>query len=344
MLGIGQSFAVLAGSTVTNTGSSVITGNLGVYPGSAVTGFPPGIVAGGTIHADDAEALQAQNDTTTTYNHLVAQTCDSDLTGQELGGMTLVSGVYCFSSSAQLTGTLTLNARGDPNAVFIFKMGSTITTASASSVVLTNGASAGNVFWHVGSSATIGTGTSFAGNILAVASITVTTGASVAGRTLAMNGAVTLDTNGVTAASAVTSAVTTVGGAQTTAGGASFWDAGTLASRLQAGIGIRILSAADASLAWASPSVLTFGDFNLLGPSNPLESMLPKALTYGTSVAGWTDVSSIAWGTAIQDPQGTAIVWGVSNLEQDAIVWGVSEREKDAVVWGVAILTFSNPR
>ena len=176
-LGAAQSFAVLGGSTVTNTGASVITGDLGVSPGTAVTGFLPGLVVSGTIHSADAAALAAQDAVTTAYNSLAGQACTQDLTGQDLGGQTLTAGVYCFSSSAQLTGTLTLNAQGNPNAVFIFKMGSTLTTASASSVVLINGGSPGNVFWQVGSSATLGTGTSFAGNILALTSITVTTGA-----------------------------------------------------------------------------------------------------------------------------------------------------------------------
>ncbi len=196
-LGTEQSFAILAGSTVTNTGSSVITGNLGVNPGAAVTGFPPGLVAGGTIHAADAVALQAQNDTTTTYNNLASQACDTDLTGQDLGGMTLVSGVYCFSSSAQLTGTLTLDAQGDANAAWVFKTGSTLTTASNSKVKLTNGAQQCNVFWQVGSSATLGSATAFVGNILALTSITLTTGANLSGRALARNGAVSLDTNNV---------------------------------------------------------------------------------------------------------------------------------------------------
>jgi type VI secretion system secreted protein VgrG len=137
---------VLGGSTVTNTGSSVITGDLGVSLGSAVTGFPPGIVTGGTMHAADAVALQTQNDTTTAYNNLAGQTCTSDLTGQDIGGQTLVAGVYCFSPSAQLTGALTLNAEGDPNAVWVFKTGSTLTTASNSSVLLINGGQACNVF------------------------------------------------------------------------------------------------------------------------------------------------------------------------------------------------------
>jgi type VI secretion system secreted protein VgrG len=194
-LGTAQSFAVLAGSTVTNTGASVITGDLGVSPGSAVTGFPPGVVIGGTIHAADALALSAQNSNTTAYNILAGQPCTADLTGQDLGGLTLTPGVYCFSSSAQLTGTLVLNAQGNAAAVFIFKIGSTLTTASNSLVQVINGGSNCNVFWQVGSSATLGTGTTFSGNILALTSITLTTGARVSGRALAQNGAVTLDTN-----------------------------------------------------------------------------------------------------------------------------------------------------
>jgi hypothetical protein len=200
-LGTAQSFAVLGGSTVTNTNTpTVVTGNLGVSPGSAVTGFPPGIVIGGTIHAADATAAQAQSDLTTAYNAITGTPCNTDLTGQDLGGLTLVPGVYCFSSSAQLTGTLTLNALGNPNALFIFKIGSMLTTASASSVQVINPGSGSNcnVFWQVGSSATLGTGTSFLGNILALTSITLNTGASVSGRVLARNGAVTLDNNHVT--------------------------------------------------------------------------------------------------------------------------------------------------
>ncbi|HEY6720706.1 MAG TPA: ice-binding family protein, partial [Burkholderiales bacterium] len=199
-LGTDQSFAVLGGQTVTNTGPSVITGDLGVSPGSAVTGFPPGIVAGGTIHTADAVALNAQSDTTIAYDNLAGQACTSDVTGQDLGGKTLVPGVYCSSSSAQLTGTLTLNAGGDPNAVWVFKTVSTLTTASNSSVLITNGGQPCNVFWQVGSSAVLGTTTSFVGNILALTSIALQTGASVSGRALARNGAVTLDSNTVSAA------------------------------------------------------------------------------------------------------------------------------------------------
>src|SRR3954468_18924370 len=191
-------FGVLGGSTVTNTGSSIVNGNLGISPGSSVTGFPPGVVVGGTIHSNDATAIQAQNELTTAYNTVAGTPCTTDLSGQNLGGLTLTPGVYCFSSAAQLTGTLTLNALGNPAAQFLFKIGSTLTTASTSSIVLINGATSCNIFWQVGSSATFGTNTVFAGNILALTSITLNTGATDSGRTLARNGAVTLDTNNVT--------------------------------------------------------------------------------------------------------------------------------------------------
>ena len=193
-----SSFGVLGGSTVTNTGPSAISGSLGVSPGSAVTGFPPGSVNSGTIHAADAVAAQAQSDLTTLYNQLAGLSCNTDLTGQDLGGLTLTPGVYCFSTSAQLTGILTLNAQGNPNSVFVFKIGSTLTTASGSSVILSNSGSSCGVFWQVGSSATLGTGTALAGSVVALSSITLTTGASAAGRLQARNGAVTLDSNQVT--------------------------------------------------------------------------------------------------------------------------------------------------
>ena len=207
-LGSAQSFAVLGGSTVTNTGPTVVTGDLGVSPGSAVTGFPPGIVTGGSIHAADAVALQAQNGVTTAYNSLAGQPCNSNLTGKDLGGLTLTSGVYCFSSSAPLTGRVTLDAQGSANAVFNFQIGSTLTTASSSSVHVINGGSDCNVYWQVGSSATLGTGTGFVGNILALTSITLTTGASVSGRALARNGAVTMDANTVSASGCSSAAPT----------------------------------------------------------------------------------------------------------------------------------------
>lgn len=199
-LGDAESFAVLGSSTVTNTGATIVTGDLGVSPGTSCTGFPapctggPGTVVG-TIHAGDAVAALARADAATASLALVAQTCDTDLTGQDLGGMTLEPGVYCFDTSAQLTGILTLTGAGP----WVFQMGSTLTTASNSSVVNSGSGPDTDVFWAVGSSATLGTRTAFTGNILAVASITLTTGASVSGRAIALNGAVTMDTNNVAA-------------------------------------------------------------------------------------------------------------------------------------------------
>jgi len=191
-----QTFAVLAGSTVTNTGSSVITGNVGLSPGSSVTGFPPGIVnPPSTIDINNGPANTAQSELTTAYNTVANEPFNRNLTGQDLGGLTLTPGVYHFDSSAQLTGTLILNGLNNPNARFDFQIGSTLTTASNSSVVVINGGT-DNVYWEVGSSATLGTTTAFAGNILALTSITLNTSATIlCGRALARNGAVTMDTN-----------------------------------------------------------------------------------------------------------------------------------------------------
>jgi len=195
-LGAASSYAVLGASTVTNTGSTTIYGDVGVSPGTAVTGFPPGTVTG-QIHSADADASQAQDAVTTAYDTLAGQTPCTNLTGQNLGGLTLTEGVYCFTSSAQLTGQLTLDAEGSADAVFIFQIDSALTTASDSSVLVTDGVTGCNVFWQVGSSATLGTRTEFVGNILALTSITLTTGAHVSGRALASTGAVTMDTNDV---------------------------------------------------------------------------------------------------------------------------------------------------
>jgi hypothetical protein len=196
-LGRARTFAVLGGSTVTNTGATRITGDLGVSsPGVSVTGFPPGTITGGAQHVGDAVANEAQRDAQTAYAALAGNACATPLTGQDLGGKTLAPGVYCFTSSAQLTGRLVLDARGSSNATFIFQIASTLNTATNSSIVMSKGARAGNVFWQVGSAATLGTGTAFAGNILAYSSITMTTGASLSGRALA-RAAVTLDANNV---------------------------------------------------------------------------------------------------------------------------------------------------
>jgi type VI secretion system secreted protein VgrG len=195
-LGTALNFAVLAGSAIPNTGPTVITGNLGISPGNAssVTGFPPGTVTGAQNTAD-AVALQAQTDLTTAFTDAATATSTQSLTGQDLGGMNLGPGVYTFSSSAQLTGPLTLSGNG----VFIFQIGSALTTASASSVLLANGAQACAVFWEVGTSATLGSTTQFQGNLMAQTDITLVTGANILrGRALARTGTLTLDTNNIT--------------------------------------------------------------------------------------------------------------------------------------------------
>lgn len=199
ILGTADNFAVLAGTTVTSSGASTITGSLGVSPGSSVTGFPPGSVSGGTIHTADAVASQAQVDVTTAYNFLTAQLVTQNLTGQDLGGKTLTPGVYHFDSSAGLTGNLILDAQGNPDALFIFQIGSTLTTASSSTVSMLNGGPNDGVFWQVGSSATLGSSSAFEGNILALTSISLDPFANIGcGRALARNGAVTMaDSNGV---------------------------------------------------------------------------------------------------------------------------------------------------
>ncbi|WP_432430564.1 ice-binding family protein [Salinilacustrithrix flava] len=205
-LGTANEFSVLAGSTVTNTGPTTVTGSLGVSPGTAITGFPPGIV-GGTIHSADATAAQAQTDTTTAYNTAASQT-PATAVAVELGGRTLEPGVY-RNGTLGITGTLTLDAQGDPDAVFVFQAGSTLITASGSRVNMINGAQACNVFWQVGSSATLGTSTQFVGTVLALTSITADNGATVQGRLLARNGAVTLDNNVITTTACATATTTT---------------------------------------------------------------------------------------------------------------------------------------
>ena len=194
-LGRAGSFAVLGGSTVTNTGGTSITGDLGVSsPGVSITGFPPGTMARGAQHVGDPAANQAQADAQSAYAVLAGKACNTALTGQDLGGKSLAPGVYCFTSSAQLTGRLVLDGQGKSGGVWVFQIASTLTTATNSSVVMTKSGRAGNVFWQVGSGATLGTGTSFAGNVLAYSSITMNTAANLSGRALA-RAAVTMDSN-----------------------------------------------------------------------------------------------------------------------------------------------------
>jgi hypothetical protein len=197
-LGSASRFAVLAGSTVTSAGITTVTGDLGSGPGTAVEGFPPGTVSG-TIHAGDPVAAQAEADLTTAYDDAAGRTSTPITVAGNIGGQTLAPGLYKSTSSLAISsGDLTLDAQGDANAVFIFQMASTLTTTSGRQVILRGGAKASNVYWQVGSSATLGTTTLFEGTILAQISITLQTGATLHGRALARIGAVTLDANSVT--------------------------------------------------------------------------------------------------------------------------------------------------
>ena len=195
-LGAAAKFAVLAATTVTSSGPTTVNGHLGVSPGTAVTGS---LRVSGMIHAGGPTPAQAQLDSTTAYNAAAGRTVGALTVAGNLGGLTLTPGLYKSTSSLQISsGDLTLDARGDTNAVFIFQMASTLTTTSGRQVILSGGAKACNVFWQVGSSATIGGGSVFKGNILASTSITVTARAAVEGRLLARTAAVTLDTNTIT--------------------------------------------------------------------------------------------------------------------------------------------------
>ena len=214
-LGSAASFSVLGGSTVTNTGPTTMFGDLGLSPGSSVTGAPHVL---GQTHVDDAVAIGAKNSLSTAYNNAASRPSNGSA-GTDLAGQLFLPGVRSAGSSLLLSsGSVTLDAQGNPNAVFIFQIGSTLITGSNTSVALVNGAQACNVFWQVGSSATLGTGTRFVGTIMASATITANTAATIHGRLLARTGAVNLDTNTITTSNCPSSASGSGGGTETTTG------------------------------------------------------------------------------------------------------------------------------
>jgi hypothetical protein len=239
-LGTAKSFSVLGGSTVTNTGPTTMFGDLGLAPGSSVTGAP---VVLGQTHVNDAVAIEAKNALTTAYNDAAGRPTEGSA-GTDLTGQTFTAGVRTASSSLLLSsGSVILDAQGNPNAVFIFQIASTLVTGSNTTVQLVNGAQACNVFWQVGSSATLGTGTRFVGTIMAAESITANTAATIHGRLLAQTAAVTMDTNTITQSDCAIGAaetttpqetaaleVTTTGGGSTTSGTTTTPASGTTAS------------------------------------------------------------------------------------------------------------------
>ena len=214
-LGTAASFSVLGGSTVTNTGPTTMFGSLGLSPGSSVTGAPHVL---GETHVDDAVAIAAKNSLTTAFNDAASRPSNGSA-GTDLSGQVFLPGVRTASSSLLLSsGSVTLDAQGNPAAVFIFQIGSTLITGSSTSVSLINGAQACNVFWEVGSSATLGTGTSFVGTVMALATITANTAATIHGRLLARTGAVNLDTNTITTSNCASSTTGSGGGLESAAG------------------------------------------------------------------------------------------------------------------------------
>jgi len=289
-LGTAAPFAVLGGSTVTNTGASVISGDLGLSPGTAVTGFPPGLVDNGTVHAADAVALQAQSDVTTAYDDAAGRT-PVVTESSDLGGQTLAPGVYQAASALSLTGTVTLDAGGDPSAVFIFHAGSTLITGSGSSVSLIAGAQACNVFWQVGGSATLGTTTSFVGTILALMSASLDTGATLQGRVFARNGAVTLDDNTITRPGCATTTPTTTTTTTTAPGATTATTGGTGTTGSAAGTGSAATglagTGAGPSAATSSAAVVPVGSpgTGFGGAARPTGSV-PLTIAGGALLAG----------------------------------------------------------
>ncbi|MCU1659200.1 MAG: hypothetical protein JWO57_3856 [Pseudonocardiales bacterium] len=285
-LGTADTFSVLGGQSVSNTGPSFLAGDLGVHPGTAISGFPPGIF-GGAKHPADAVALQAQSDLTSAYD-IAAGSPPSATVAGDLVGRTLQPGVYKSTSTLDLTGTVTLDAQGDPAAVFIFQVGSKLTTFSASHVVTINGTDPCHVFWQIGSSATLGTFSTFSGTIMALTSISVQTGAVVHGRALARNGSVTLDDDVFTAAAcnpAVASAAASAYGTSAASSSAQSSSAAALSSSAAASAAAAKSSSAAVSSAAARSAASSAAARSSLAAVAARSSAASPAATRTSAVA-----------------------------------------------------------
>lgn len=306
-LGSAAPFGVL-GDAVTNTGLTTIDGDLGVSPGGAVTGFPPGTV-NGTIHVGGPTVSSAQAALSTAYDDAVARTADTNLTGQNLGGLTLTPGVYKFEAAAALTGTVTLDGLNDPNAVFIFQIGSSLGTAVAATVNLVNGARACNTVWQVGSAASLGTDTSFRGNVLASTAITVGAQSTLDGRLLTRAGTVTVESLLLTTGSCGTLGITSplvadfgargIAGAAQTASAAL--DAFSVSDARTSGAGWHVT--AQASTFTGATHVLAAGSLSMSAPVVTASgtTSAPPIVTVGPYIidTGAVSVGSASVGTGM---------------------------------------------
>ena len=280
-LGTATSFSVLAGSGITNTGATTISGDVGSYATPSETGFST-VTLNGTNEGGDAVTQQAKTDLTTAYNTAAGA---KPFTNEavELGGTTLTPGVYRSPGTFGITGTLTLNTQGDPNAVFIFQTASTLISASDSNVVVLGGGTACNVFWQIGSSATLGTGSQLIGSVLAVASITANTGATIEGRLLARNGAVTLDHNTITTPVCAAATTTTAASAASSTSAATPTTSGatpttSAATPTSTGSGATTSTVASG----AAPVVTSTSTTTPATPALPTTTTVPATLVPGT--------------------------------------------------------------
>jgi uncharacterized protein (TIGR03437 family) len=356
-LGSAANFAVLAGSTVTSTGASQVTGDVGVSPGTAVTGFPPGTV-NGTIRAGDPTAAQAIADLTTAIGDASGRSVGPVTVAGNIGGQTLAPGLYKSTSSLAISsGNLTLDAQGDATAVFIFQIASTLTTTAGLQVILAGGAQASNIFWQVGSSATLGTNSVFKGTIMADQSISLTTGATLDGRALARIGGVTLEANAVTKPSAPTS----TGMPAINQGGVlnlASYVAPVVAGSLAAVFGTNLASGQAFDITMPLPNTLAGSSFQVAGRSMPLIFVSPGQVnlqipwelaglqqasitaTVGSQVSALQTVSLASFAPAIfaLDQQGTG--QGAILIAPTALLAGAADASSRPVMKGEYISIF----